>query len=67
MGGHHVSAAALVEQARQFPGGWVYEIDGDFAADEGVPPEAIRGVWSVLGDGTLSGDFEPNPGYRPQR
>ena len=57
----------LVEQARQVPGGWVYEIDGSFGPNEAVPSEAIRGAWAVLPDGTLSGHFEPNPGYRSQR
>jgi hypothetical protein len=56
---------ALVAEARRFPGGWVYEIDGVFGPDEAVPPEAIRGAWSVGPDGTLTGDFEPNPNYRP--
>jgi hypothetical protein len=38
-----VPNSALVEEARRFPGGWVYEIDGTFGPDDVVPPEAIRG------------------------
>ncbi len=35
---------ALVEEARRFPGGWVYEIDGTLGPDDAVPPEVIRGT-----------------------
>ncbi len=58
--------AELVEQARAFPGGWVYEIDGEYSANEAVPPEAIRGAWQVDSGGNLTGHFEVNPRFRPQ-
>jgi hypothetical protein len=57
----------LVEEARRFPGGWVYEIDGTFGPDEAVPPEAIRGAWAVGSDGRLTGHYEANPRYRERR
>jgi hypothetical protein len=55
-----------LEQAARFPGGWVYEIDGSNGPEDAVPPEAIRGAWQVRPDGTLPGEFKPNPGRRPQ-
>lgn len=56
----------LVEQALAFPGGWVYEIDGEYQPSDAVPPEAIRGGWEVDLDGRLTGHFEPNPRFRPR-
>jgi hypothetical protein len=61
----------LVEEAERHPGGWVYEIDeslvdGD-AYSGAVPPEAIKGAWAVNADGRLTGEFTPNPNYRPKR
>jgi hypothetical protein len=58
-----VPTAELVAEARKFPGGWVYEIDGQFGADEHVPPEAIVGAWAVDESGHLTGEFVPNPRY----
>ena len=55
-----------VEQAARVPGGWVYEIYGYYRPDDRIPVEHIRGAWRVLPDGTLSGEFEPNPRYRPE-
>lgn len=57
----------LVEQALSFPGGWVYEIDGEFAATEAIPPERIRGGWEVDQVGRLTGRFERNPNFLPLR
>jgi hypothetical protein len=54
-----------IEQAARFPGGWVYEIDGSYGPQDAVPPEGIRGAWRVLPDATRSGEFKPNPKYRP--
>ena len=56
-----------IEEAKQNPGGWVYKIDGDYGPDEHVPPEAIIGAWQVDDDGKITGEFLPNPNYRPQR
>lgn len=55
----------MVEEARRHPGGWVYEIEGDYGPDDAVPPEAIRGAWAVDDHGELTGEFTPNPNYRP--
>lgn len=55
----------LTEAARAQPGGWVYEIDFDYAADEEVPPEAIRGAWEVSARGALTGRYRGNERHRP--
>jgi hypothetical protein len=55
----------LVAQARENPGGWVYETDGPFGPDDTPPPEAISGAWPVDDDGEIAGDFVPNPHHRP--
>ena len=54
---------ALIAEAKTQPGGWVYEIVGDYGPDDGVPPSAIRGAWKVGDDGQIVGDFLPNPGF----
>lgn len=54
----------LVSEARRFPGGWVYEVEGDFGPKDTVPPEAIRGAWAVDQDGNLTGEYKENPRYR---
>lgn len=56
---------ALLATARQSPGGWAYEVDWTYPADQRTPPEAIRGGWAVGDDGILTGVFAPNPRYRP--
>jgi hypothetical protein len=56
---------ALIEEAKSRPGGWVYEIVGDFGPDDAVPPSAIRGAWKVDGTGAVVGEFVPNPSFRP--
>ena len=56
-----------VDEARLYPNGWVYEIDGEFGLGERVPPEAIKGAWPVGPDGVINGDFMPNPRFRPDR
>jgi hypothetical protein len=55
---------ALVAEAKTRPGGWVYEIVGDYQPDDAVPPEAIRGAWKVDDEGQIVGDFMPNPKFR---
>jgi hypothetical protein len=57
--------AALIAEAKTKPGGWVYEIVGDYGADDAVPPTAIRGAWKVGEDGEVVGDFLPNPVFEP--
>lgn len=56
----------LLNEARMRPRGWVYVIDGDFGPDEAVPPERIRGAWTVDEAGYLTGEYQPNPNFRPR-
>ena len=45
---------------------WIYKIDGEFAPDEDIPPEAIAGAWPLNAAGEPSGAFIPNPRYVPR-
>ena len=53
---------ALVAEAKTKPGGWVYEIVGDYGPDDAVPPTAIRGAWKVDDQGQIVGYFLPKFG-----
>lgn len=55
----------LEEQAKAYPGGWVYEIVGEYGPTDAVPPHAIRGAWKVDKTGHVVGDFVENPRFRP--
>ncbi len=54
-----------IAQARLNPGGWVLVVDSYSGPGDKVPPERIQGAWKVDGDGIITGDFIPNPKYRP--
>lgn len=55
---------ALKEQARQNPGGWVYDIDAAIGDPMGeVPNFAIKGARKVDDKGKITGAFEPNAKY----
>ena len=56
---------ALLAEARTRPGGWVYEIIGDYGPEDAVPPNAISGAWKIDDKGAIVGDFQPNPSFRP--
>lgn len=58
---------ALVEEARKQPGGWVYEVVGNYGPNDRVPPEAIRGAWKVDERGNIVGEMLPNPNFRDPR
>ncbi len=49
-----------VEEAKRHPNGWVYRIEGEFASNDAVPPEAVVGAWKVDADGRIVGEFVPN-------
>lgn len=55
----------LIKAARENASGWVYKIEGSYGPEEYVPPEAIVGAWKVDANGNLTGDFLPNPKYKP--
>jgi len=44
---------------------WVYEIDGDYAAETWAPPESIRRWWLVDRNGDVVGESVENPKYGP--
>lgn len=52
-------------EASENPGGWVYRIRGSYGPTDAVPPEAIEGAWKVDDKGKITGDFLPNPNFRP--
>lgn len=51
--------------AAENPGGRIAEIDTTYIDDPNgyVPPEAIRGTWSVDSNGRLTGEYQKNPGH----
>jgi hypothetical protein len=51
--------------ARNQPNSWVYPVDPMFAPGEAAPAHAIIGAWQVDGTGEITGEFQPNPDYRP--
>jgi hypothetical protein len=57
----------LLDEAARVPGGWVYEIDAGQVSDPDgdVPPEAIKGAWTIGADGKPTGEYAANPNYRP--
>ena len=56
-----------IEEARHYPGGWVYRIAGRFTDDEFIPPEAIVGAWKVDSRGRIVGNFIINEKYDSKR
>jgi len=56
---------ALLAEAKQQPGGWVYELRGVVDVDGEVPPSDIRGAWKVDDRGEIVGDFVSNPNFDP--
>jgi hypothetical protein len=60
----HMPSEKAHEEARKNPGGWVYEIRGNYTPQDYVPPQAIVGAWKVNDQGEIVGDFIPNPNFR---
>jgi hypothetical protein len=52
-------------EARDNPGGWVYEIAGGYDNTEAVPPQAIEGAWRVDEHGEMTGEYKPNANFDP--
>jgi hypothetical protein len=57
--------AGLVAEAKNTPGGSVYEIVGNYGPNDEVPPTAIRGAWKVDDNGEIEGNFIPNENFVP--
>ncbi len=56
-----------IEEASNYPNGWVYRIDGNFSDDQQIPPTAIIGAWEVNSDGRLTNKFDVNKEYKPSQ
>ena len=56
---------AMIEEAKNHPNGWVYEIDPKFDPAGAIPPEGIKGAWKVDENGELTGEYKSNPNYKP--
>ena len=61
----HEITEDVIKAARENANGWVYKIEGSFGPTEHVPPEAVVGAWKVNANGNLTGEFMPNPKYKP--
>jgi hypothetical protein len=57
----------MIAEAKANPGGWVYQISGQFNPTDAVPPECIKGAYKVDENGKLRGEFQANPKYQEQR
>lgn len=52
-----------IAEARNNPGGWVYEIRGSFGPNDHVPNHAVVGAWKVGPSGEIVGQFLANPNF----
>jgi hypothetical protein len=57
----------VMQQAKFYPNGWIYEIDGNYPPNQAVPPAAIIGAWKVNSQGEIEGEFITNPNYKPNK
>lgn len=60
----HEITEDVIQAATENANGWVYKIEGNYAPDEAIPPEAIVGAWKVDAHGQLTGEFVANPKYQ---
>jgi hypothetical protein len=54
----------IIRQAKLFPNGWVYKIQGKYLPNQAVPTEDIQGAWKVDCNGNIEGDLILNPNYK---
>lgn len=52
-----------INEAKNFPNGYVYVVDKKYADSKNVPPEKIKGAWQVNSEGGIIGSFIPNPAF----
>jgi hypothetical protein len=50
-------------EASKNPGGWVYEIIGDYGEDDQIPPSSVKCAWKVDDSGKLTGECIKNEDY----
>jgi hypothetical protein len=60
-------APGVIREAARNPGGKVYEVAPGFGMGGSMPPETIKGWWTVGPDGQIVGDFTPNPDFDPAK
>ena len=60
-------STAMIAEASNNPGGWVYVIRGYFGPHDAVPPQAIVGAWKVNSNGKLTDEFKENQNFQPQQ
>lgn len=53
-----------LQEAKNWPNGYVYRVDPAYDPDGEVPACAIEGAWPVDAQGDISGEFLPNPDYQ---
>jgi hypothetical protein len=53
----------MIKEAKNNPGGWVIQIQGNYSQEEHIPPKDIVGVWKVNEQGLLTKEFKPNPNF----
>ncbi len=61
-----VPTADILAEAKRYPNGWVYVLDGTFGPNEAVPLRSIIGAWEVNSNGDLTGTYWANPEHRPR-
>jgi len=54
----------LIDEAKKNPGGWVYQIEGNWHPSEAIPPTSIIAAWKVDSVGRLTGEYQSNPNFR---
>ncbi|MGI9318929.1 MAG: hypothetical protein ACR2QW_16495 [bacterium] len=57
---------AMILEASQNPGGWVYVIHGNYDPNGAIPPQSIAGAWKVDVNGILVREFKENPNFDPK-
>jgi hypothetical protein len=60
-----VPTLEAIAQAKLNPNGWVLVVDHYEGPADQVPTERIQGSWKVDAEGNITGEFIPNPNYRP--
>ncbi|MFC5743572.1 hypothetical protein [Dyella tabacisoli] len=60
----HTPSPGAIAEAKRTPGGWVYEVRGNYGPNDYVPPHAVVGAWKVGDAGEIVGDFIPNPNFK---
>ena len=55
----------MIQEAKNNPGGYVYELNPKYDPNGAVPPQGIKGAWKVDEQGKITGEYVPNSNYKP--